>query len=190
LSVHNAGKDSEDVIKPRIQLQRYPFQLPWFVYLWFVVILGLFAAVDHKPWEVTAFLVPPFGASLSLIVSLPQQPVAQPLPVVLGGTIGAAVGSLMALWGHGPILAAVAALIVFVILPPLGLYFPPAVALGIFPLLVKTTPWFPLLSVLPFTLIAVGSAAMLSRWVDAWPAYPRKVGEEGPPELTDARSRQ
>ncbi len=150
------------------------------MYVWFAVILGLFALVDHHPWEVTAFLVPPFGATLSLVASLPQQPVSQPLPVVLGGTIGAAIGSLIALAGHGPILAALAALMVFLILPPLGLYYPPAVALGIFPVLVKTTPWFPLLSVLPFTVIAVWSFAVLSRHVKGWPVYPRRE-EEGEP---------
>lgn len=163
----------------RMYLRRYPFQLPWFVYVWFIVILGAFAVLDHKPWAVTAFLVPPYGATLSLIVSLPQQPVSQPFPVVVGGTVGAGLGSVIALWGHGPIWAAVAALAVFVILPPLGLYFPPAVALAIFPVLIKTTPWFPFLSVLPFTALATGSAALLSRYFTQWPRYPRTPDEEG-----------
>ncbi|AUW93337.1 HPP family protein [Sulfobacillus sp. hq2] len=154
------------------RLHYHRFQLPWFVYVWFFLILGLFAAVDHLPWRVTAFLVPPFGATLSLIVSLPQQHVSQPFPIIAGGTVGAGIGSLIALWGHGPFLAALAALVAFVILPPLGMYFPPAVAFAIFPVLIKTSPWFPFLSVFPFTVVATGSSALLSRYWKGWPSYP------------------
>lgn len=34
---------------------------------------------------------------------------------------------------------------------------------------------FPLLVVLPFTLVAAGSAALLSKLVDSWPAYPKPL---------------
>lgn len=154
-------------------LQRYPFRLPWQTYVWFGVILGLFALIDQQPWHLTAFLVPPFGATLTLIVALPQQTVSQPGPIILGGTLSAAVGSLLGLWFHGPLIAALAGIIVFLILPPLGLFFPPGIAFAIFPLLVKTTPWFPVLSVFPFTVVACGSASFLSQHVKDWPSYPR-----------------
>jgi hypothetical protein len=35
--------------------------------------------------------------------------------------------------------------------------------------------WFPLVVVLPFTVIAVCSAAIRSRPVDEWPAYPKPL---------------
>ncbi|HBQ96319.1 MAG: HPP family protein [Firmicutes bacterium] len=156
-------------------LRRYPVRLPWQTYIWFSVILVLFGLVDHFFLHVTAFLVPPYGATLTLIVALPQQSVSQPAPIIGGGFLSASIGTLLALEGHGPLMAALAGIVAFAALPPLGLFFPPGVALAIFPVLVKTTPWFPLLSVLPFTVVACGSAALLSGRVKGWPLYPRNT---------------
>jgi hypothetical protein len=44
-----------------------------------------------------------------------------------------------------------------------------------YPLLLEPGHWFPLIVVLPFTLIAAGSAALLSRQVKKWPAYPKPL---------------
>lgn len=46
------------------------------------------------------------------------------------------------------------------------------------PLLVHPGKWFPLVVVLPFTVIAVCSAAVLSRLVERWPSYPNPLGEK------------
>ncbi len=160
--------------------RRYPFHLPWQTYIWLSVILGSFGVMDHFFLHVTAFLVPPYAAILTLIVALPQKDVSQPAPIIAGGTLSAGVGSLLALWGHGPLLAAVAGIVAFSMLPGLGLFFPPGVALAMVPLLIKTTPWFPLLSVLPFTLLACGSASWLSAHVKKWPLYPKLIRPPAP----------
>lgn len=44
-----------------------------------------------------------------------------------------------------------------------------------YPLLFHPGNWFPLVVVLPFTVIAVCSAAILSRLVHEWPAYPKPL---------------
>jgi hypothetical protein len=51
----------------------------------------------------------------------------------------------------------------------------PRVALALYPVLFHPGNWFPLVVVLPFTVIAVCSAALLSRLVDEWPAYPKPL---------------
>ena len=56
-------------------------------------------------------------------------------------------------------------------------FHPPGVALALYPVLLHPGNWFPLLVVLPFTVIAVGSAALLSRLVDKWPQYPKPLGK-------------
>ncbi|MCY0886203.1 MAG: HPP family protein [Firmicutes bacterium] len=148
------------------------FHLPWPAYLWFAAILSGFALLDGVGRPLTAYLVPPFAATLSIILLLPHQPVARPAAVVLGSTLGAGLGTLAGMLGHGPLLAALTAAGVFMLLSRLGLYHPPALALSMYPLLLHPGPWFALASVLPFTLVAVGTATLLSRRVAAWPPYP------------------
>ena len=70
------------------------------------------------------------------------------------------------------ILAAVAA---FGIINLIHAYHPPGVALAMYPLLLHPGHWFPLSVVLPFTVIATVSAALLSRLVEKWPAYPKPL---------------
>jgi CBS-domain-containing membrane protein len=54
-------------------------------------------------------------------------------------------------------------------------YHPPGVALAMYPLLLRPGHWFPLEVVLPFTVAAVGSAAVLSRMVKSWHTYPKEL---------------
>lgn len=105
---------------------------------------------------------------------LPQQPVAQPVPVIVGSTAGAGAGTLLALVSHGPLEAALIASFLLWLLPRLGIYHPPAIALSMYPLLLKPGPWFPLIVVLPFIIVAVGSNWLLSHWIPHWPQYPLK----------------
>lgn len=148
------------------------FRLPWIAYIWFATVLGGFAWLDGAGHPLTAYLVPPFAATLSIILLLPRQPVARPAAIVLGSTLGAGMGTLAGLAVHGPLFAALVAVLAFVALSRLGLYHPPALALSMYPLLLRPGPWFALAAVLPFTLVAVGTAVVLSRVVEAWPAYP------------------
>jgi hypothetical protein len=70
------------------------------------------------------------------------------------------------------ILAAVAA---FGIINLIHAYHPPGVALAMYPLPLHPGHWFPLTVVLPFTVVAAGSAALLSRLVGERPAYPKPL---------------
>jgi hypothetical protein len=69
-------------------------------------------------------------------------------------------------------LAALAALIV---LPLLRAYHPPGAALAMCPALLHPGLWFAVQVVLPFTLVAVISAALMSRLLRNWPQYPASL---------------
>jgi CBS-domain-containing membrane protein len=122
-------------------------------------------------------LVPPFAATLTILIYLPEVSIAQPFAVVVGSTCGAAIGSAVgAALGSGPVIASVAALAALVLLPLLRAYHPPGVALAMYPALLHPGPWFAADIVLPFTVVAVGSAALLSRTLSHWPRYPAPLG--------------
>ncbi|MDA8343945.1 MAG: HPP family protein [Thermaerobacter sp.] len=146
----------------------------WSGYIWFVLMLALVALPDGQPGVLRVLLVPPFAATLSIVLRLSEQDVAQPLPVVLGSTLGAAIGTVFSFSVHGPVWAVVAAVATFVLLNALRTYHPPALALSMYPLLLRPSVLFPLIPVAAFTLVAVGSAAVLSRRVAGWPTYPRR----------------
>jgi CBS-domain-containing membrane protein len=74
--------------------------------------------------------------------------------------------------GFGPAIAMVAALTAFVALPLLRAYHPPGVTLAMYPALLHPGVWFAVQVVLPFTLVAVISAALMSRLLRNWPQYP------------------
>ncbi len=146
----------------------------WPGYVWFGLMLGLVAVPDGQPGVLRVLLVPPFAATLSIVLRLSKQDVAQPAPVVLGSTLGATVGTILSFAVHGPIWAVVAAGVTFVLLSAVRIYHPPALALSMYPLLLRPSVLFPLLPVATFTLIAVGTASVLSRHVSGWPTYPRR----------------
>ena len=142
-------------------------------YLWVLSMFGLLAALQAD--RVGLFLVPPFGATLTLLLMLPEAPVAQPWAVVAGSVLGAGVGTLLSFAARGPLMAIAAAVLAFAVINLLHAYHPPGIALAMYPLLLHTSPWFPLSVVLPFTVAAAGSAALLCRWVSSWPAYPKPL---------------
>lgn len=138
-------------------------------------MFGVLAALEAN--RVGLFLVPPFGATLSILLLLPDSAIAQPYALVAGSVVGTSVGTIMSLFAQGVGMAVLAAVIAFAVINLIHAYHPPGVALAIYPLLLHPGHWFPLLVVLPFALIAVGSAALLSRLVDNWPAYPKPLGK-------------
>ena len=121
------------------------------------------------------FLVPPFGATLTILLMLPDASVAQPYALIAGSVVGASVGTLLSLFAHGSLMAILAAVAAFGIVNFIHAYHPPGVALAMYPLLLHPGHWFPLAVVLPFTVIAAGSAALLSRLIGPWPAYPNPL---------------
>ncbi len=161
----------------------YPTKISLWPILWALSLLVLLALADQSLHRLAVYLVPPFAATLSILLYLPQQAVAQPLPVVAGSTLGAASGTLLALAVHGPMAAALIAGLLLWGLPRLGIYHPPAIALSMYPLLLHPGHWFPVIVVLPFTLVAVFSHSLLSSAVPSWIRYPRQTVSkpENPP---------
>lgn len=136
-------------------------------------MFGLLAVLEHN--RVGLFLVPPFGATLSILLVLPGASVSQPYSVVAGSVSGAAVGTVLSFFAHGSIAAVAAALLAFGFMNLIRGYHPPGVALAMYPLLLHPGTWFPLAVVLPFTVAAAGSASLLSKFVRDWPAYPKPL---------------
>ena len=119
------------------------------------------------------FLVPPFAATLTILLYLPNAAVAQPAAVIGGSVLGAAIGTMLSLLlGIGAVTAMTAVLTAMIALPLLRIYHPPGIALAMYPALLHPGPWFALQVVLPFTLAVVISFAALSRSMDSWPRYP------------------
>ncbi|PSR23495.1 MAG: HPP family protein [Sulfobacillus acidophilus] len=152
--------------------QRYPMRVAWPKVLWAGIMLGLLGALDQWLHVGLIFLVPPFAATLSLLIYLPEKSVAQPIPVVVGSTLASALGTLVAFIAHGPLVAALLALVLLWLLPRWGIYHPPALALAMYPLLLHPGVWFPVIVVLPFTVTAVVSYAGLTRVLSQGPRYP------------------
>lgn len=162
-------------MKEWLRNNTYPTRMPLAPLIWALILFVLFAWLDHRLSTLSIWLVPPFAAMVSILLYLPQQTVAQPLPVILGSTLGSLIGTLVALFTHGPMAAAFVAAVLLWLLPRIGLYHPPAIALSMYPLLLKPGPWFPFVVVLPFTLVAVLSHIAISRIWPSWPSYPRRV---------------
>ncbi len=148
-------------------------------YLWFLILLASLALLTRNRYGL--YLIPPFLATLSILHFLPDVAIAQPYAVVAGSVVGASIGTLATRFGHGPIFAALAAATAFIVLHLLRAYHPPGVALALYPALMHTPLTFPLLVVLPFTVLAVGSTAVFSRLSPRWPQYPLPLKKVPPP---------
>ena len=145
-----------------------------FIYgcLWLLSMFGVLAFLEFN--KVGLYLVPPFGATLAILLLLPDAPFAQPYALIVGSVVGASIGTLMSLFATGLSMAILAGIVARLVISVIHAFHPPAVALAMFPLLFHPGNWFPLV-VLPFTVIAVCSAALLSRLVDEWPTYPKPL---------------
>ena len=58
-------------------------------YVWVAGMFGVLALLEAN--RIGVFLVPPFGATLTILMLLPDAPVAQPYAVIAGSICGAAV---------------------------------------------------------------------------------------------------
>jgi len=125
--------------------------------------------------RIGVFLVPPFGATLTILMLLPDAPVAQPYALSMGSVCGAAVGTGISFFGSGIGMAVLAMIAAFVLISLIHAYHPPGVALASIPVLLHPGHWFPLFVVLPFTALAVASAAAMSKWLRGWPEYPNPL---------------
>lgn len=153
-------------------------------YLWMAAALAVLVSLDVD--HLGLFLVPPFAATLTIILLLPDVGVAQPYAVIVGSTVGAGVGTIVNFFGQGPLYAGIAGFLALAVLIRIHAFHPPGVALALYPVLLHPGVWFPLQVVLPFGLLAVGSAALCSRFLPGWPAYPRRL--RGQPPQTPAEA--
>jgi CBS domain-containing membrane protein len=105
-----------------------------------------------------------------MLVDQPSVAIAQPFVVVCGSVFGTMIGTVLAqLFGSGPEVAMLAALTAAILLPLLRVLYPPGIALAMCPALLHLGSWLAVEVVLPFTLVAVISSALLSRLVSGWP---------------------
>ena len=101
------------------------------------------------------------AATLTILVYQTNVSIAQPIAVVCGSFLGAAIGTVLcALLGFGPGAALLAALTAMIMLALLRIFRPPGVALATCPALLHSGAWFPILVVLPFKLTAVISCLL------------------------------
>jgi CBS-domain-containing membrane protein len=142
-------------------------------YIWVAGMFCVLAALQAD--RIGLFLVPPFGATLTILILLPDAPVAQPYAVICGSVVGAAVGTAFGFFGRGVAMAVLAMIAALVVINLIHAYHPPGVALAMIPVLLKPGPWFSLSVVFPFAAVAVLSAAAMSKWNSGWPAYPKPL---------------
>jgi CBS-domain-containing membrane protein len=142
-------------------------------YLWVAAMFGVLAVLEAN--RIGIFLVPPFGATLTILMLLPEAPVAQPYALIAGSVSAAAVGTVFSLLGSSLVMAVLAMIGAFAVISLIHAYHPPGVALASIPVLLHTGHWFPLTVVLPFTVVAVASAAAMSKWLRGWPEYPKSM---------------
>src|ERR1700751_5237670 len=135
-------------------------------YLWVAAMFGVLAVLEAN--RIGIFLVPPFGATLTILMLLPEAPVAQPYALIAGSVSAAAVGTVFGLLGSSLVMAVLAMIGAFAVISLIHAYHPPGVALASIPVLLHTGHWFPLTVVLPFTAAAVVSAAAMSKWLRGW----------------------
>lgn len=149
-------------------------------YLWVAGMFCVLAVLQAD--RIGLFLVPPFGATLTILVLLPDASVAQPYALIGGSVVGAAVGTAFGFFGHGLGMAVLSMIAASVVISLIHAYHPPAVSLAMIPVLLRPGPWFSLSVVLPFTAVAVLSAAAMSKWNASWPPYPKPLrdGTTGP----------
>lgn len=169
------GRRPASALRRSIRTWRAGERLPVLGYVWIVVLLGGLAALTRA--SLGEYLVPPFAATLTILLLLADAGVAQPYPVILGSVLGAGIGTLTSLVARGPAAAVVAAFVALMVVTALRVYHPPGVALALYPVLLHPGPLFAVTVVLPFTVVAVGSAAVLSRLSGGWPAYPAPLPE-------------
>ena len=83
-------------------------------YLWVAAMFGVLAALQAN--QIGVFLVPPFAATLTILMLLPDAPVAQPYALIVGSVCGAAVGTGASFFGSGLGTAVLAMIAAFVLI--------------------------------------------------------------------------
>lgn len=85
-------------------------------YLWVTAMFGVLAFLEAN--RIGIFLVPPFGATLTILMLLPDAAVAQPYALIAGSVGGAAVGTGVSFFGRGVALSVLAMIVAFLVFSP------------------------------------------------------------------------
>src|ERR1700757_722106 len=64
-------------------------------YVWILAMFGILAVLEGD--RIGLYLIPPFAATLTILLMLPDAAVAQPYAIVAGSLVGASVGTLVSL---------------------------------------------------------------------------------------------
>jgi CBS-domain-containing membrane protein len=94
-------------------------------------MFGVLALLEAN--RIGVFLVPPFGATLTMLMLLPDAVVAQPYALIAGSVCGAAVGTGISFFGSGVGLSVLAMIAAFLFISLIHAYHPPGVALESIP---------------------------------------------------------
>jgi HPP family len=89
-------------------------------YLWVAAMFGVLATLEAN--RIGVFLVPPFAATLTILMLLSEAPVAQPYALIVGSVCGAAVGTGASFFGSGLGVAVLAMIAAFVLISLIHAY--------------------------------------------------------------------
>jgi CBS-domain-containing membrane protein len=133
-----------------------------------VGLLALFTV-----WTGQVLIAAPLGASSVLLFGYPRSPLAQPRNVVLGNTIGGAIGvGLTSLFGSGPLVLALAVALTILLGQRCRCLHPPAGGMAFLAVFLGMNWHFLLFPVISGSLILVLLAWAFSRWVPGAMPYP------------------
>jgi len=133
-----------------------------------VALLALFSV-----WTGHVLIAAPLGASSVLLFGYPRSPLAQPRNVVLGNALGGAIGvSLVALFGGGPLVLALAVALTILLGQQCRCLHPPAGGMAFLAVFLGMNWHFLLFPVISGSLILVLLAWAFSRWVPGAMPYP------------------
>ena len=123
----------------------------------FLADLILWALAGHGPALSHSLLIAPFGASAYLIFAVPNSPLAQPWPVVIGNTLSAIAGLFVVQLGLPTVPAiSLAVLLAMLAMASFRALHPPAGGVAIAGLLAAPGPEYILLPVLAGSVALVG----------------------------------
>jgi CBS-domain-containing membrane protein len=133
-----------------------------------VGLLALFTV-----WTGHVLIAAPLGASSVLLFGYPRSPLAQPRNVVLGNTLGGAIGvGLVTLFGSGPLVLALAVALTIFLGQQCRCLHPPAGGLAFLAVFLGMNWHFLLFPVISGSLLLVLLAWTFSRWVPGAMPYP------------------
>ena len=134
-----------------------------------VALLALLSA-----WSGHVLIVAPLGASSVLLFGYPRSPLAQPRNVVVGNTLGGFLGvALVALFGQGPLVLALAVGLTILLGQQLRCLHPPAGGMAFLAAFFGMGWPFLLVPVLTGSVLLVLLAWGFSRWIPGAMPYPR-----------------